>query len=147
MVRDALSILRELLATEVVEKLPEPDEHGSRYRLTIDLQENFALNSPLSPFALAAPMIAHLLGRLDVAYCALLLKATFFHAEERRALFHRTPPARIHALTWRLDFKNQGAPVMECAWFVWHRGWPKGEGAGTHYHLLPKPGREQGAML
>ncbi|PZO70018.1 MAG: DUF3516 domain-containing protein [Kocuria palustris] len=54
MVRDALSILRELLATEVVEKLPEPDEHGSRYRLTIDLQENFALNSPLSPFALAA---------------------------------------------------------------------------------------------
>jgi hypothetical protein len=37
----------------VVERLDEPDERG-RYRLTVDLQTDFALNQPLSPFALAA---------------------------------------------------------------------------------------------
>jgi hypothetical protein len=37
-----------------VEKLPEPDEEGRTVDLTVDLQPNFALNQPLSPFALAA---------------------------------------------------------------------------------------------
>src|SRR5205085_6357485 len=32
----------------------EPDEHGRTVRLTVDLQLDFALNQPLSPFALAA---------------------------------------------------------------------------------------------
>lgn len=86
------------------------------------------------PFALAPEMIVHLLDRLKVEYLALLLKATFFHADERRELFRQHRPARIHALTWRLDFKGQGAPVMECAWFVWQRGWA----LGTHYDLLPR---------
>src|SRR5439155_9164778 len=38
----------------VVERLDEPDEQGRRWRLTVDLQADFALNQPLSPFALAA---------------------------------------------------------------------------------------------
>jgi hypothetical protein len=38
----------------VVERLAEPDEQGRRWRLTVDLQADFALNQPLSPFALAA---------------------------------------------------------------------------------------------
>ena len=46
--------LRELLATGVVERLEEPDEYGNRLALTVHLQQNFALNQPLSPFALAA---------------------------------------------------------------------------------------------
>ncbi len=37
----------------MVERLPEPDEYGRTYRLTVDLQRDFALNQPLSPFALA----------------------------------------------------------------------------------------------
>ncbi|WP_413543468.1 DEAD/DEAH box helicase [Citricoccus nitrophenolicus] len=52
--RRALGIFRELLATGVVEKLPEPDAEGRTVDLTVDLQANFALNQPLSPFALAA---------------------------------------------------------------------------------------------
>ncbi|MEX3610009.1 DUF3516 domain-containing protein [Rothia sp. LK2588] len=54
LMRKALGIYRELLAAGVVERLDEPDEFGRRVRLTVELQENFALNQPLSPFALAA---------------------------------------------------------------------------------------------
>ncbi|WP_426734095.1 DEAD/DEAH box helicase [Glutamicibacter sp. 2E12] len=50
----ALGILRELIATEVVVRRNEPDEYGNYYELTVHLQQNFALNQPLSPFALAA---------------------------------------------------------------------------------------------
>ncbi|QUH00696.1 DUF3516 domain-containing protein [Saccharopolyspora erythraea] len=50
----AIAIYRALLAAGVVEQLDEPDEQGRRARLTVDLQFDFALNQPLSPFALAA---------------------------------------------------------------------------------------------
>lgn len=51
--RRALGIFRTLRAAGVVEVVDGPD--GSRVpRLTVDLQPNFALNQPLSPFALAA---------------------------------------------------------------------------------------------
>ncbi|GAB2962050.1 DEAD/DEAH box helicase [Micromonospora polyrhachis] len=53
-IRRAIAIYRALLAGGVVEQLPEPDETGRRVRLTVDLQLDFALNQPLSPFALAA---------------------------------------------------------------------------------------------
>jgi hypothetical protein len=48
MARRALTIARTLINARVIEKV---DGH---YRLTVDLQANFALNQPLSPFALAA---------------------------------------------------------------------------------------------
>jgi superfamily II RNA helicase len=50
----AIAIYRALLAGGVVERLAEPDEAGRWVRLTVDLQEDFALNQPLSPLALAA---------------------------------------------------------------------------------------------
>jgi len=50
----AIEIYRALLAGGVVERLDEPDELGRYVRLTVDLQYDFALNQPLSPFALAA---------------------------------------------------------------------------------------------
>jgi hypothetical protein len=53
-IRRAIAIYRALLAGGVVEQLPAPDESGRRVRLTVDLQYDFALNQPLSPFALAA---------------------------------------------------------------------------------------------
>ncbi|WP_431280157.1 DEAD/DEAH box helicase [Leifsonia poae] len=46
--RRALGLYRSLLTAGVVEKV------GGQIRLTVDLQPNFALNQPLSPFALAA---------------------------------------------------------------------------------------------
>jgi superfamily II RNA helicase len=64
-IRRAISIYRALLAAGVVEKLDEPDEAGRTVRLTVDLQFNFALNQPLSPFALAA---VELLDRESPSY-------------------------------------------------------------------------------
>jgi superfamily II RNA helicase len=43
-----------LLDGGIVEKLDEPDATGRIVRLTVDLQQDFALNQPLSTFALAA---------------------------------------------------------------------------------------------
>lgn len=50
----ALGILRELMATGVIERAATPDRYGNHLRLTVTLQENFALNQPLSGFAIAA---------------------------------------------------------------------------------------------
>ncbi|MBQ0924666.1 DEAD/DEAH box helicase [Saccharopolyspora endophytica] len=50
----AIAIYRALLAADVVEQLDTPDDQGRRVRVTVDLQFDFALNQPLSPFALAA---------------------------------------------------------------------------------------------
>ncbi len=48
MARRALTIARTLINARVIEKV------DGVYRLAVDLQQNFALNQPLSPFALAA---------------------------------------------------------------------------------------------
>jgi superfamily II RNA helicase len=61
----AIEIYRALLAGGVVERLSVPDESGRLVRLTVDLQYDFALNQPLSPFALAA---ISLLDRSDPLY-------------------------------------------------------------------------------
>jgi superfamily II RNA helicase len=53
-IHQAIAIYRALLAGGVVERLPAPDSEGRLVRLTVDLQYDFALNQPLSPFALAA---------------------------------------------------------------------------------------------
>jgi superfamily II RNA helicase len=54
LIKRTIAIARALLAAGVVERLAEPDEFGRTWRLTVDLQLDFALNQPLSPFALAA---------------------------------------------------------------------------------------------
>jgi hypothetical protein len=55
---EAVGIARSLLQAGVLERIDEPDgdpDHtGRRYRLTVDLPHDFALNQPLSTFALAA---------------------------------------------------------------------------------------------
>ncbi len=50
----AIRLTRSLVASEVVTRLDQPDELGRRYVLTEALPEDFALNQPLSHFALAA---------------------------------------------------------------------------------------------
>ncbi len=54
LIRRAIAIFRSLLDGGIVERLPEPDAQGRTVRLTVDLQADFALNQPLSTFALAA---------------------------------------------------------------------------------------------
>lgn len=53
MLRRAAGLGRSLLRAEVITRLPEPTPGGRRYQLNVDLQRDFALNQPLSAFALA----------------------------------------------------------------------------------------------
>jgi len=53
-IREAVGIARSLLQAGVLERLDAPEPDGRRYRLTVDLPPDFALNQPLSTFALAA---------------------------------------------------------------------------------------------
>ncbi|MCH9703008.1 MAG: DUF3516 domain-containing protein, partial [Actinomycetia bacterium] len=55
-VREAVGIARSLLQAGVIERVSAGDDGsgGPRYRLTVDLPDDFALNQPLSTFALAA---------------------------------------------------------------------------------------------
>ena len=52
--RRALRLARSLVHSGVLERLDEPDEHGRRYVVGVDLPADFALNQPLAHFALAA---------------------------------------------------------------------------------------------
>ncbi len=60
LIRRAAQMGRSLLRAGVVVRLAEPTAGGRRHRLDVDLQRDFALNQPLSAFALAA------IGLLDV---------------------------------------------------------------------------------
>jgi hypothetical protein len=74
------------------------------------------------PFGIANQYLrqAHKLG---VPYVALLLKIGFFSTQERQRLFEAIGhPTRVWALADRPDFLGQGAPCMDCGWFVWD-GW------------------------
>ena len=53
-IRAAIAIYRALLAGGVVERVEPPQADGRSVALTIDLQPDFALNQPLSPFAVAS---------------------------------------------------------------------------------------------
>jgi len=53
-IRRAIAMYRSLLGAGVVERLDEPDSDGRLVRVTVELQADFALNQPLSPFVLAA---------------------------------------------------------------------------------------------
>ncbi|MFP4513052.1 MAG: DEAD/DEAH box helicase [Acidimicrobiales bacterium] len=53
-IRRAISMYRSMLGSGVVEVLDEPDDEGRLVRVTVELQADFALNQPLSPFVLEA---------------------------------------------------------------------------------------------
>jgi len=52
-IRRAIALYRELRTAEVIEELDAPDEDGRTVRLTVELPPDFALNQPLSAFALS----------------------------------------------------------------------------------------------
>jgi hypothetical protein len=54
LVRQSIAIYRSLIAAGALERLEVPDNQGRRIRVTRDLQSDFALDSPLSPFVLEA---------------------------------------------------------------------------------------------
>jgi hypothetical protein len=86
------------------------------------------------PFNIAGKIIEHLWS-LGPDRMAMLLKSTFWHAENRRRIFEAIPPSRIIALTWRPDFLGLDRPTMEVIWCVWERG----HVGPTSYELAERP--------
>jgi hypothetical protein len=71
------------------------------------------------PFKIAAEYVVQT-HKLGVPYLALLLKLGFLATRERQKLFSQIGhPTRVWVLADRPDFLGQGAPTMDCAWFVW----------------------------
>ncbi|MGQ0843363.1 MAG: DEAD/DEAH box helicase [Sporichthyaceae bacterium] len=91
MIRRAISIYRELLTSEVIAKLSEPDETGRWVVLKVDLQADFALNQPLSAFALAALDLldpaepTHALDVISVIEATLEDPRTVLYAQQNAA--------------------------------------------------------------
>lgn len=83
--------------------------------------------------------IWHAMETLGVEYMALLLNYGWPGAGGHDALWEKYPPARIHLMTWKIDFTGQGAPPMLNAWFVWDRKW---RGDTRFYRLGRKDARQ-----
>jgi hypothetical protein len=87
------------------------------------------------PYRLATEFIMHA-HELGVAYHAWLLKADFLNAQRAQPLIETVGyPARIWVLTERPDFLAQGAPTMNCSWFVF-----AGRHSKASLQLLPMRG-------
>lgn len=108
LMRKALGIYRELLAGGVVERLDEPDEYGARVRLTVDLQENFALNQPLSPFALASFSLLDTESETYALDAVSIIEATL--EKPRQVLMMQEKKAKSEALA---EFKAEGMDYNE----------------------------------
>jgi superfamily II RNA helicase len=80
-VRQAIAIYRSLLAGGVVERVDPPTADGRSVRLTVDLPVNFALNQPLSAFALGA---LELLDRESAAFALDVLSVIEATMEDPR---------------------------------------------------------------
>jgi superfamily II RNA helicase len=147
-VHHAIAIYRALLAAGVVERLAEPDEDGRWVRLTVDLQEDFALNQPLSPLALAA---IELLDRESPEYHLDVLSVIEATLENPRpVIYAQLSRARAEAVA---QMKADGIPyeermemlddvthprpladLLEAAYNIYRRGHPW----VADYELAPK---------
>lgn len=93
---------------------------GGSQRPGVERQGNdYYPTPPMATRAFLAAERRHLLGDLGCTYVALLLKATYWHAEKRTGLWRWRTPVRIYALNWRLDCLGLGNPTMEFIWVVW----------------------------
>ncbi|WP_093075974.1 DEAD/DEAH box helicase [Pseudonocardia oroxyli] len=139
----AIQIYRALLKAGIVEKLDAPDAEGRTIRVVGDLQLDFALNQPLSPFALAAfdlldkespdyalDVVSVVEATLDdprqVLHAQLnkakgeavaAMKAEGIEYEERMALLEDVtyPKPLDELLTAALETYRQGSPWVEDA--------------------------------
>jgi len=93
------------------------------------------------PFSLSDEFLVHALVVLGIEHVAMLLPNGIWHAKNRVKLFHIHKPSLILPLTWRLDVTGEGAPTMNCCWYVWTTLLPPVEG---YYPLVSDekhPGR------
>ncbi|MDT7709497.1 MAG: hypothetical protein QOG20_5104 [Pseudonocardiales bacterium] len=116
----AIAIYRALLASGVVEQLDEPDAEGRRVRLVGDLQLDFALNQPLSPFALAS---VDLLDKSSPTYAMdvlSIIEATL--DDPRQVLYAQQNKAKGEAVA---AMKAEGIEYEERMQLLEDVTWPK----------------------
>ncbi len=116
----AVRLYRALRDAGVVQQLPEPDDTGRYARLTVDLQRDFALDQPLSPFALAA---FELLDRDSPNYAldmVSLVEATL--EDPRQLLMAQQHKARGEAVA---EMKAEGIEYDERMELLEEITWPK----------------------
>jgi superfamily II RNA helicase len=116
----AIRLYRALRDAGVVQQLPEPDSQGRRARLTVDLQRDFALDQPLSPFALAA---LELLDKESPAYTlevVSLIESTL--EDPRQLLMAQQHKARGEAIA---EMKADGIEYDERMELLEEVTWPK----------------------
>ncbi|MBW0089818.1 DUF3516 domain-containing protein [Pseudonocardia sp. KRD-184] len=116
----AIAIYRALRTSGVVEELPEPDAEGRRVRLVGDLQLDFALNQPLSPFALAS---VELLDRESPTYAMdvlSIIEATL--DDPRQVLYAQQSKAKGEAVA---AMKAEGIEYEERMALLEDVTWPK----------------------
>ena len=121
----------EVISTDII--------NGDDY-LVIDTPQNVDWIITNPPFSLASEFIVKSLQRgLPFAF---LLKAHFWNAKSRYALFYGHPPTYILPLTWRPDFmfktRGSGSPLLDVMWCVWIPGETK-----TLFRPLAKPLKEE----
>ncbi|WP_153504471.1 DEAD/DEAH box helicase [Cumulibacter manganitolerans] len=130
--RRALRLTRSLVRSGVVRRLDEPDAHGRRYVLPEDLPHDFALNQPLSHFALAALEIlppdspTHALDVVSVIESVL--------EAPRAILFAQQNAARREAVA---ELKADGVDYDERVRLLDDITWPKplAEQLGAAYEI------------
>src|SRR5664279_5442940 len=118
--RRAIQIYRTLLSAGVVERLEPPDESGRTMRVTEDLQFGFALNQPLSTFALAT---FDVLDRESPTYAldvVSILEATL--EDPRPVLTAQRHKARGEAIA---QMKSEGIEYDERMELLDEITWPK----------------------
>jgi superfamily II RNA helicase len=134
----AIEIYRALLAGGVVERLAEPDDLGRYVRLTVDLQYDFALNQPLSPFALAAIELvdreadSYALDVLSVIESTLdnpkqILSAQQFRARGEAVAAMKAEGMEYEARMELLEEVSYPKPLedlLEAAYDIYRRGHP-----------------------
>jgi superfamily II RNA helicase len=147
-IRKAIAIYRALLAAGVIERLDQPDEQGRIVRLVMDLQLDFALNQPLSPFALAA---MDLLDQEDPEYPLNVLSIVESTLEDpRQVLYAQRSKAKGEAvakmkadgieydqrmeLLEEITHPKPLAELLDVAYQSYRRGHPWVD----EYHLSPK---------
>lgn len=116
----AIRLYRALRDAGVVQQLDEPDQYGRRARLMVDLQRDFALDQPLSPFALAA---FELLDKESLTYTVdviSLIEATL--EDPRQLLMAQQHKARGVAVA---EMKADGIEYEERMELLEEVTWPK----------------------
>src|SRR5215212_9277086 len=116
----AIAIYRALLTAGVVERLPEPDAEGRIVRIVGDLQLDFALNQPLSPFVLA---VIELLDRASPTYALDVLSVVEATLDDPRpVLYAQQSKAKGEAVA---RMKADGIEYEERMALLEDVSWPK----------------------